>query len=74
MWQCDWKLSNTHVMTSFFFGLKIFINTKNIYEKKIFDFFEKKISRFGKIKILLWNFPMGFGLLSKFYMLDQNIQ
>jgi hypothetical protein len=23
MWQCDWKYSNTHVMTSLFFWLKV---------------------------------------------------
>jgi hypothetical protein len=38
MWQCDWKHSNTHVMTIVFFGLKICTNMKNKYEKGIFDF------------------------------------
>jgi len=51
-------------MISLFFGLKIFTNVKNKYEKGIiyhFLIFENSLN-FKKMKIMLQHFPIGFGL------------
>jgi hypothetical protein len=55
----------------FFLGLKICINVKNKYEKRIFDHFllEKKVIKFAKkLKIMLQHSPISFGLVTIFLM------
>jgi hypothetical protein len=61
MWQCDWKHSNTHVMTSFFW-FEIFNKCeKYIWKKNIWTlfFWRKKPLDLKKLKIMLWHFPIG---------------
>ncbi len=69
MWQCDWKHSNTHVMTSFFFGSEIFNKCeKCIWKENIWTlFFKKKIIRFEKIENHVATFPYWFWFNISFF-------
>ncbi len=72
MWQFYWKHSNTHAMTSpfFFFWDWNFAQVWKINMKREFFwslfFLEKKVIWSAKIKVMLWHFPIDFGLVTNF--------